>query len=38
VGAAAWPSAGTPTLVGSDYVVTNAITAGANRFYRLRAP
>ena len=37
LGAATWPSAGTPTLIGSDYVVTNTISGGAS-FYRLHAP
>jgi len=36
LGGVIWPSAGVPTLVGSDYVVTNAISGG-ERFYRLRA-
>jgi hypothetical protein len=37
IGTPGWTSAGTPSLVGSDYVVTNVISAG-NRFYRLRSP
>ena len=37
LGSASWPSAGTPSLVGSEYVVTNALSAG-NTFYRLSAP
>jgi hypothetical protein len=32
-----WPSAGTATIVGNNYVVTNALSAG-NLFYRLRKP
>ena len=37
IGLATWPSAGTPTVVGADYVVTNAISSGS-RFYRLHKP
>src|SRR5262249_6247143 len=36
VNAPAWPDAGAPARVGSDYVVTNAISEG-NQFYRLRS-
>jgi hypothetical protein len=37
LGAPSWPSAGTASVVGPNYVVTNAISAGS-RFYRLRSP
>jgi hypothetical protein len=32
-----WPSAGPATVVGTNYVVTNALSSG-NSFYRLRKP
>ncbi len=32
-----WPNAGTPSIVGTNYVVTNAVSADA-RFYRLHKP
>ena len=32
-----WPSAGAATIVGNNYVVTNALSSG-NQFYRLRKP
>jgi hypothetical protein len=34
---AVWPGAGVATVVGPNFVVTNAIAPG-NRFYRLRGP
>jgi hypothetical protein len=37
ISAASWPSAGIPTVVGSSYFVTNAVSSG-NRFYRLHKP
>ncbi|HMP81362.1 MAG TPA: hypothetical protein PKA41_01495 [Verrucomicrobiota bacterium] len=37
INAANWPAAGTPVVVGDDYVVTNAISPG-NSYYRLRKP
>jgi len=34
ISGATWPSAGTPTVVGTNYVVTNAVTSD-KRFFRL---
>jgi hypothetical protein len=37
IGAPSWPGAGTPSLVGANYVVTNPISSNS-RFYRLHKP
>ena len=37
IGVASWPSAGAPSLVGANYVVTNAVSSNS-RFYRLHKP
>jgi hypothetical protein len=37
IGAASWPSAGTPSVVGTNYVVTNTASS-SSRFYRLHNP
>jgi hypothetical protein len=37
ISAPIWPSAGSPAIVGSNYVVTNAVSSGSG-FYRLRQP
>jgi hypothetical protein len=37
ISAPSWPSAGSPSLVGPNYVVTNSLSAGSS-FYRLHKP
>jgi len=37
IGVPTWPTAGTPALVGTTYVVTNTVPSD-NRFYRLHKP
>ena len=37
IGAPSWPSAGTPSVAGANYVVTNPVSSGS-RFYRLHKP
>jgi hypothetical protein len=37
ISAPIWPSAGSPSLVGPNYVVTNSLSAGSS-FYRLHKP
>ena len=37
IGVASWPSAGAPSVVGANYVVTNPVSSD-NRFYRLHRP
>jgi hypothetical protein len=37
IGAPSWPSAGSPSVAGTSYVVTNTVSSD-NRFYRLHKP